>query len=601
MPRYSKDFIGEIKSRLRVSEVVGKFVKLSQRGNEFVGLSPFKNEKTPSFTVNDEKEFYHCFSSAEHGDIFSFLMKHKNMSYPESIEYLAKQAGMDPEKGIIRDPNYVEKDFSSLRNILKEANNYFKEQLNSNSEAQRYIEKRSIDESIVKKFDLGYSGSGSKGLYNHLKNKGMSIHDAISVGLIKKSNKQDNEFYDFFRNRFMFPIKDYKSNIIAFGGRALDNSNIKYVNSSDSPIFKKSFQLYNLNLALEENRRPKDLIIVEGYMDVITLYQNNFKSSVAPLGTALTTYQLERAWKVCQNPIIMFDGDEAGRKAAQRVSILALNILLPDHSVRFCLLPKDYDPDDYLQRNTSANLNDIIKNSVSLSEFIWISELDKEDISTPEKKAGFEKRIKLLSEKINNKTVKEYYTKFINDKLIDLKFDKKYIRNQNYKFKKNRASSEILASDRVKKQNHDSVVREKIILICLIENPFLIVKYIEELGKIRFNDLNLSTLVSEILEFSASNSDKELENFDLKSYLIERGLTQEIKYIFQPRLLSTYGSIIKNNKEQVDKSFNGLLDLQKNLLEENDLDAALNDLEKKMDEKSFENFKKIKKESMINN
>ena len=207
----------------------------------------------------------------------------------------------------------------------------------------------------------------------------------------------------------------------------------------------------------------------------------------------------------------------------------------------------------------------------------------------------------MLSEKINNKTVKEYYTKFINDKLIDLKFDKKYIRNQNYKFKKNRASSEILASDRVKKQNHDSVVREKIILICLIENPFLIVKYIEELGKIRFNDLNLSTLVSEILEFSASNSDKELENFDLKSYLIERGLTQEIKYIFQPRLLSTYGSIIKNNKEQVDKSFNGLLDLQKNLLEENDLDAALNDLEKKMDEKSFENFKKIKKESMINN
>ena len=145
----------------------------------------------------------------------------------------------------------------------------------------------------------------------------MNIDDAISIGLIKKSNKKKDEFYDFFRNRFMFPIKDYKSNIIAFGGRALDNSNIKYINSSDSPIFKKSFQLYNLNLAIEENRKPRNLIIVEGYMDVITLYQNNFKSSVAPLGTALTSYQLERAWKVCQNPIIMFDGDEAGQKAAQ--------------------------------------------------------------------------------------------------------------------------------------------------------------------------------------------------------------------------------------------------------------------------------------------
>ncbi len=598
MPRYSKDFIGEIKSRLRVSEVVGKFVKLSQRGNEFVGLSPFKNEKTPSFTVNDEKEFYHCFSSAEHGDIFSFLMKHKNMSYPESIEYLAKQAGMDPEKGIIRDPNYVEKDFSSLRNILKEANNYFKEQLNSNSEVKKYIEKRSIDESIVKKFDLGYSGSGSKGLYNHLKNKGISINDAISVGLIKKSNKQEDEFYDFFRNRFMFPIKDYKSNIIAFGGRALDKSNIKYINSADSSIFKKSYQLYNLNLAIEENRKQKNLIIVEGYMDVITLYQNSFKASVAPLGTALTSYQLESAWKVCESPIIMFDGDEAGQKAAQRASILALNNLLPDHSLRFCLLPKDYDPDDYLKKNSSAKLQNIIDRSLSLSEFIWISELDREDISIPEKKAGFEKRIKSLSEKITNMTVREYYKKFFNDKLRDLKYSKDNFISSSYNIKRSNVSSEILSSDRVKKQSHDSVVREKIILICMIENPFLVLKYAEELGKISFNDLNLSSLVSEILEFSTLNWDKELENLDLKSYLIRKGLGKEIEYIFQSKLLSTYSSIFKNNKEEVEKSFIGLIELHKNLLEESDLDIALSDLEERMDEKSFENFMRIKKESI---
>ncbi len=598
MPRYSKDFIGEIKSRLRVSEVVGKFVKLSQRGNEFVGLSPFKNEKTPSFTVNDEKEFFHCFSSAEHGDIFSFLMKHKNMSYPESIEYLAKQAGMDPDKGIIRDPNYVEKDYSSLRNILKEANNYFKAQLISSSEAQKYIEKRSIDESIIKKFDLGYSGSGSNGLYNHLKNKGMSIEDAISVGLIKKSNKKENEFYDFFRNRFMFPIKDHKSNMVAFGGRALDNSNIKYINSSDSSIFKKSFQLYNLNLAIEENRKPKHLIIVEGYMDVITLYQNNFKTSVAPLGTALTSYQLERAWKFCESPIIMFDGDEAGQKAAHRASILALNNLLPDYSLRFCLLPKDYDPDDYLNLNSSAGLQSIIDNAMSLSEFIWTSELEREDISIPEKKAGFEKRIKSLTDKINHKTVREYYNKFFNDKLMDLKFDKNVRKSSYYELKRDRVSSEILASDRVKKQTHDSVVREKIILICLIENPFLILKFSEEIGKIHFNDLNLSALVSEILDFSASNRDKELENYDLKSYLLHRGLSKEINYIYLPKLLNTYRSILKNKKDEVEKSFIGLLDLHKKLLEENDLDFALNDLEEKMDEKSFENFMRLKKESI---
>ena len=601
MPRYSKEFIGEIKSRLRVSEVVGKFVKLTQRGNEFVGLSPFKNEKTPSFTVNDEKEFYHCFSSAEHGDIFSFLMKHKNMSYPESIEYLAKQAGMNPEKGIIRDPNYLEKDFSSLKKIMNEANYFFKDQLNTSIEAQRYIEKRSINVNLIKKFDLGYSGSGSNNLFNHLKSKGLSIDDAVTIGLLKKSTKKENEYYDFFRNRFMFPIKDYKSNIIAFGGRALDNSNIKYINSSDSPIFKKSFQLYNLNLAIEENRKPKNLIIVEGYMDVITLYQNNFKESVAPLGTALTSFQLERAWKVCENPIIMFDGDEAGQKAAQRAAILALNNLLPDHSLRFCLLPKDYDPDDYLKKNSPSSLQNIIDNSLSLSEYIWVTELDREDISIPEKKAGFEKRIKLILDKINNKTVREYYIKYFNDKLNELKFVKSTTKNLKYNTGKTAISAEILKSDRVKKQNHDSVVREKIILVCMIDNPFLILKYSEEMGKIHFNDLNLSSLVSEILEFSSSNGDKELENFDLKSYLINKGLNKELTYIYQSKLLSTYNAIIKNTKEEVEKSFLGLLELHKNLIEETDLDVALSDLEENMDDKSFERFMRIKKESLNKN
>ncbi len=601
MPRYSKEFIGEIKSRLRVSDVVGKFVKLTQRGNEFVGLSPFKNEKTPSFTVNNEKEFYHCFSSAEHGDIFSFLMKHKNMSYPESIEYLAKQAGMDPERGIIRDPNFVEKDFSALRNIMNEANNYFKYQLKHSTKAQRYLEKRNLDESLVKKFELGYSGSGSKNLYTHLKSKGMSIDDAESAGLIKRSNNEKEAFYDFFRNRFMFPIKDYKSNIIAFGGRALDNSKIKYINSSDSPIFKKSFQLYNLNLAIEEDRKPKNLIVVEGYMDVIALYQNNFKTSVAPLGTALTSYQLERAWKICKSPIIMFDGDEAGQKAAQRAALLALSILLPDHSLRFCLLPKDYDPDDYLQNNNPSDLRNIIENSLSLSEFIWTSEMEKEDISTPEKKAGFEKRINALSKNIDNKTVREYYIKFFKDKLMNLKYESINTGKFDYRLKKNKISSEVLKSDRVKKQSHDSGVREKIILICLIENPFLILKYTEELGKISFKDPHLSTTVKEILEFSTSNIDKELENFDLKSYLLQRGLSREIQYIFRSELLNTYSSIIRNNREEVERGFMGLLELQRDLIDESDLNLALSDLEQKMDEKSFENFMRIKKESIYKN
>ena len=601
MPRYSKEFINEIKSRLRVSDVVGKFVKLTQRGNEFVGLSPFKNEKTPSFTVNDDKEFYHCFSSAEHGDIFSFLMKHKNMTYPESIEFLAKQAGLNPENGMIKDPNYIEKNYSSLKNLMNETNIFFQTLLTKSNIAKKYLVRRLIKDSIIEKFQLGYSGSSSNQLYLHLKNKGLNLDDALSLGLIKKSNNREGEYYDFFRNRLIFPIKDYRSQIIAFGGRALDNSNIKYINSTDSPLFKKSYNLFNLNLAIEENRKVQNLIIVEGYMDVISLYQNNFKTTVAPLGTALTSFQIEKAWKVCQSPIVIFDGDEAGQKAAERASLLAIQNLQPDLSLRFSILPKNYDPDDFINKNSAADFTKLLDQSLSLSEFLWRKELEREDISTPEKKAGFEKRIRTLLSKINNQTVREYYNKEFTEKIRLLKDLDRNI-NKSYKtYYNKKVSNEIKKSERVDLSSHDSAVREKIIILFIIENPFLIYKYTEEFGKIRFNDLKLSKLTNKILEFSSSHADKDLENFDFKAYLLSQSLDQEINFIYQPNLISTYGSLIKSEPVSVEKNFLGLVELHSKLVDENDLTKAFADLEQNMDQESFENFVKIKNESLTKN
>ena len=601
MPRYSKEFINEIKSRLRVSDVVGKFVKLTQRGNEFVGLSPFKNEKTPSFTVNDDKEFYHCFSSAEHGDIFSFLMKHKNMTYPESIEFLAKQAGLNPENGMIKDPNYIEKNYSSLKNLMNETNIFFQTLLTKSNIAKKYLDRRLIKDSIIEKFQLGYSGSSSNQLYLHLKNKGLNLDDALSLGLIKQSNNREGEYYDFFRNRLIFPIKDYRSQIIAFGGRALDNSNIKYINSTDSPLFKKSYNLFNLNLAIEENRKVQNLIIVEGYMDVISLYQNNFKTTVAPLGTALTSFQIEKAWKVCQSPIVIFDGDEAGQKAAERASLLAIQNLQPDLSLRFSILPKNYDPDDFINKNSAADFTKLLDQSLSLSEFLWRKELEREDISTPEKKAGFEKRIRTLLSKINNQTVREYYNKEFTEKIRLLK-DANHNINKGYKtYYNKKVSNEIKKSERVDLSSHDSAVREKIIILFIIENPFLIYKYTEEFGKIRFNDLKLSKLTNKILEFSSSHADKDLENFDFKAYLLSQSLDQEINFIYQPNLISTYGSLIKSEPVSVEKNFLGLVELHSKLVDENDLTKAFADLEQNMDQESFENFVKIKNESLIKN
>ncbi len=597
MARYSKEFITEIKSRLRVSDVVGKYVKLTQRGNEYVGLSPFKNEKTPSFTVNDEKEFYHCFSTAEHGDIFSFLMKHKNMSYPETIETLAKQAGLDPERGMIRDKNFKEKNYSALKIIMEEASNFYHLNLVKNQNTMDYLDRRSVKNEIIKMFGLGYADYKGNSLFHYLKGKGHETKDMISLGLIKKS-KDSESYYDFFRNRLMFPIRDYRSNTIAFGGRALDSSPIKYINSSDNPIFKKSFQLYNLDLAIKENRKVKDLIIVEGYMDVISLFQNNFKTTVAPLGTALTAYQLERSWKVCENPIILFDGDEAGQKAAIRVSKLALNNLKPDLSLRFCILPVDTDPDDFIQKYGSSELSSKLVNSYSLSEFIWKNELNKETLSTPEKKAGFEKRIRSLVSQVNNETVKQYYSSYFETQLNNYKFSSKKYINRGNQYNNLSISREIFKSDRVDKSSHVSATREKIIIIALIENPFLLDKYSEELGHLQFNDDKLNKMVVSILEFSSSINNKDLENTELRPYLENKGFNQLINYLYKPTLIETYKELIHNTKDIVERGFIEMMNVHNELSKKSELTEAYLDFEQNMDDESYKNFLKVKNETL---
>ena len=597
MPRYSKEFISEIKSRLKVSDVVGKYIKLIQRGNEFVGLSPFKNEKTPSFTVNDEKEFYHCFSSSEHGDIFSFLMKHKNMSYPESIEILAKQAGLDPERGMIRDKNFKENNYSALKKIMEEATNFYHLNLIKNQKTMDYLNQRSVTDEIIKKFGLGYADQKGNSLLNYLKNKGYEIKDMISLGLIKKSNDAER-YYDFFRNRLMFPIRDYRSIPIAFGGRALDSSPIKYINSSDNPIFKKSFQLYNLDLATKENRKVKDLIIVEGYMDVISLYQNNFKTTVAPLGTALTAYQLERSWKVCESPIILFDGDEAGRNAAARAAYLTLNNLKPDLSLRICILPQDTDPDDFIKKYGSTELLSLLKKSYSLSEFIWKNEIDKHDLSTPEKKAGFEKRIRLLVNKIDNQTVKDYYLREFNLKIQKYKSEYNSYTIKKEQHKNLSISEEISKSERASSNTHVSLIREKIIVLVLIENPFLLEKYSEELGQLIFNDEKLNEIVGKLIELSSFNSHKTLENDDLRSYLKDNGFNETINYLYSPSLINTYGAMINGAQEAVEKSLLEMIKVHRNLSNKSDLIDAYLNFEKKMDDESYKNFLKIKNETI---
>jgi DNA primase len=597
MARFSKDFISEIKGRLKVSDVVRRSVKLTQRGAEFVGLSPFKNEKTPSFTVNDQKEFYHCFSTSEHGDIFSFIMKTKGLTYPEAIEMLAIQAGLDPEKGKIKDNNYNEQINLNLFKLIDEAKNFYIENLKTSNIPKLYLDKRDVNKDIISKFEIGYANNQNNDLFNFLKSKGYEVADILKLGLIKKSKYKENEYYDFFRNRLIFPIKDYRSRVIAFGGRELDNSEIKYINSSDSIIFKKSFNLYNISLAIEEKRNLDELYLVEGYMDAVSLYQNGFKTVVAPLGTAVTKFQLEAMWRYCKCPTIIFDGDEAGQKAALRAARLSLPLLKPEYSLKVCILPNNTDPDDYLKQNSDSDFKRLLNKSQSLSDFIWNSEYGNSDISTPEQKAGFEKKIISITNEIADKTIADYYKKYFNDKIIQLKRSNNVnIISKQYKnFSK--PSREALKSERANLTQPESIIREKIMLWMMIENSRLVDKYIEEIGNIQFNDKNLAKICSKILDF-CSQDNKNLENKDLKTYLEASEFSKLIRSVYNPSLLETYKFLINKQQVEQEKSFEELLKIHSVSLSNETLDQAVLDLEKNMDQESFENFVKAKMESL---
>jgi DNA primase len=424
----------------------------------------------------------------------------------------------------------------------------------------------------------------------------------LESGLIKKSNKNDNEYYDFFRNRLIFPIKDNRSNIIAFGGRALDNSNIKYINSSENKLFKKGYNLYNLDLAIEKDHRIEDLIIVEGYMDVISLYQNGFENTVAPLGTALTNPQIEKAWRYCKSPIICFDGDVAGSKAAYRSAINVLQILKPEHSIRICTLSDNLDPDDYIKAKGKVRFKKLISEAKVLSEFIWDKEYSQIKSLNPEDLAGFENRIKLLINEIKDETVKNYYKKNYLQKLQDLKSIKSY-QNNNYQksWKKSnfvKISSEILKSERGGINEDSSHIREKVILLCVIENPNLISDFFEELGILPFNKTDFSRLCSFMVEY-ASNDNKELEKTAFKSYLSKSEFSNIIGEVYKEELLNTYKTLLDSNYEDLKATFVELLNLQNKIASDTQLEDAEALLAENMDDDNFEKFLKLKKDSLI--
>lgn len=409
--KFPPSFLDDIRARLPVSEVVGARVKLKRQGREWRGLSPFQSEKTPSFYVNDQKGFYHDFSSGKHGDAFSFLMETEGLSFPEAVERLAALAGL-PMPVQSEESFEHEKKRASLGEVLELAAAWFEAQLQerAGARARGYLADRGLTPAIQKDFRIGYAPGEKYALRDYLAGKGASVETMIEAGLL--IHGEDIAVpYDRFRDRVMFPICDRSGRVIAFGGRAMDkNAQAKYLNSPETTLFHKGSCLYNHHRARKAAHDAGTVIAVEGYVDVISMSVAGFPQTVAPLGTALTPDQCELLWKMSEEPILCFDGDKAGRKAAYRALDTALPLIQPGKTLRFALLPEGQDPDDLARSGGGPAIAAVLAAAKPFVDLLWTRETEDAPIDTPERRAALERRIFGLIKDISDEGLRRHYS-----------------------------------------------------------------------------------------------------------------------------------------------------------------------------------------------
>ncbi len=358
---FPAEFLEEIRTQIRVSEVVGKRLRLVKKGREFLGICPFHNDTKPSMAVVDEKNFYHCFACGAHGDIITFTMEVEGLSFPEAVEKLAGIAGLEVPRQTpeAREREVVRK---TLGDAMEAACRFYEEVLWSpeGRAGLDYFRGRGLSEQTIRRFRLGYATEHRTALRQAMSLKGIESAMLLEAGLIRKPEDRD-QTYDYFRGRVLFPITDRRGRVIAFGGRILGDGQPKYLNSPDTPLFHKGRVLYGLAQAREAASKAGEVIVAEGYMDVIALAQGGFPHAVAPLGTALTEDQITELWRLAREPIVCFDGDAAGQKAAARAADRTLPILKPGHSLRFVTLPIGEDPDDLIKRGGAKAMRAVLR------------------------------------------------------------------------------------------------------------------------------------------------------------------------------------------------------------------------------------------------
>ncbi len=564
--RYSPNLLDEIRSRLPVSQVVGRKVALKKKGREWSGLSPFKIEKTPSFFVNDQKGFYHCFASGEHGDIFTFLMKTEGLEFPEAVERLAAEAGVPLPRPTERDVE-AEDQRDRLYRLTEASAKFFEDSLRQagGTEARRYLEKRGLARETIAAFRLGYAPNSRTALKGHLASQGFSVGDMIAAGM-EIGGPDIPEPYDRFRHRVMFPITDLKGRVVAFGGRALDKeAQAKYLNSPETPLFHKGGLLFNAARARPLAHDRNRLIVVEGYMDVVALTEGGFGEAVAPLGTALTEDQAKLLWRVVPEPILCFDGDSAGKKAAFRAIDTALPHLRPGMSFAFAFLPDGLDPDDVIRQQGAAAMDEVLGRTRPLVDVLWERETQAHDLSTPEQRAALDERLKGLCRSIQDPTVRSHYEREIRDRMYALSrphrprpdaaggaagkrgvaFTMSYARPvatldwrarerdrlQPGRQRRFKSFAPVLQgpSQELVGLTHAAPPREALLLKTIINHPWLIDEHSEELAGLELSSTGLSALRDEILSIHALHN--SLDTATLRTQLSKSGVSKVVDLV----------------------------------------------------------------------
>ena len=589
-------FLDELRARIGLAEVVGRRVRLVRKGREYGGLCPFHNEKTPSFYVVEDKGFFHCFGCGAHGDAIGYVMRAENLDFIEAVERLAGEAGLQVPQQTPLERERAQRQKTLLEAVAAAAD-FYEQQLwaPAGGRAREYLARRGLDEETIRRFRLGWAPDDRQALRHALSGDFPEalLHEA---GLVRVPEDGGTP-YDYFRARVIFPISDRAGRVIAFGGRTMGDDQPKYLNSPDTPVFEKGRVLYGWALARANLGREGDagghgVIVAEGYMDVIALHRAGFGGAVAPLGTALTEAQLHELWRLMPEPVLCFDGDNAGQRAALRALGRALPLLQPGRSLRFATLPPAEDPDSLIQAGGPAAFAELLAAARPLSEVLWQAELAARPIDTPERRADFDRRLMAQAGLIADRTVQAEYRRFLRDRLFA--FGRPMPRPSGLKTAERPGRGRVRPKD-VTYTVLPGIVREHLtsqpppppprdpkrihrefLLFLLLQHPFLIEEKREEAIEFDFPEPDLARLRTAILQIE--DLPAGLDAGAIRLHLDKSGFTASVDAIFSSSRMHAAGLLSGSDPDQVRRGWSHVVGMMRRDENRAELASAAEDL-----------------------